>query len=416
VRTRASARTPGGELKQIRVDSEKLDSLIDQVGELVVAGAGIAQLAQEKEDPELNEAVSVVSRLISDIRENALSTRMVSIGGIFLQMRRLVRDLSHETGKDVHFSFQGGDTELDKTLAEKIAEPLTHLMRNAIDHGIEPPDRRAELGKPERGVLKLDAYYQAGGVVVEIQDDGRGLDRDRILQSALRKGLAEENREYSDREIFNFIFEPGFSTASRVTDISGRGVGLDVVRKTIENLRGQVYATSVPGQGCRFTLRLPLTLAIINGFLVKSRGSIFALPLDMVLECADLTRKNDCFGDRGIMNLRGEPLPYLDLGNLFFPDKAPPAPAAPPRTAEQVERLGSVVVVESGLNRGGTLVEELLGESQIVMKPMPRVFKKLPGMNGMTILGNGEIAMILDAPALLQLAIDREAKRARSEV
>lgn len=273
------------EARFIKVEAARLDHLIDLVGELVIAGASANLMARQSRASELVEATQHISSLIEQIRGGALSMRMVQVGDVFSRFPRVVRDLSQELQKEIDLHISGAETDLDKSMVEKLTDPLTHLVRNAIDHGIERMDARREKGKPERGNLWLNAYHESGSVVIEVADDGGGLDKDRILAKALERGLVQPDQTLSEQEIFRLIFEPGFSTVAQVTNLSGRGVGMDVVRRNIDGLRGHIEIDSEPGQGTTFRLRLPLTLAIIDGFLVEVAGRVFVVPLDMILEC-----------------------------------------------------------------------------------------------------------------------------------
>jgi two-component system chemotaxis sensor kinase CheA len=376
----------------IRVHADKLDQLIDLVGELVIAGASANLIAQRSGQSTLVEATSVLSRLVESIRDSALQLRMVQIGDTFNRFHRVVRDVSREIGKDIELVIRGGDTELDKSVVEKIGDPLMHLVRNAIDHGIEPAATRAAAGKPAQGRLELNAYHDSGSIVIEVVDDGGGLPKDRILKKAIERGIAQAGDILSDQEVINLIFQPGFSTADQVTNLSGRGVGMDVVRKNIQALRGQVDVDSEPGQGSRFTIRLPLTLAIIDGFLVSSGFASYVIPLDMVVECLEL---NAVSMDRDYLDLRGEVLPFIRLRQLFAVAGDPP-------------KRENVVVVRVAQQKAGIVVDQLLGEFQTVIKPLGNLFRNLRGISGSTILGSGDVALILDVPTLTAIAGRRE--------
>ncbi|MBL8532956.1 MAG: chemotaxis protein CheA, partial [Betaproteobacteria bacterium] len=369
------------EAKFIRVQADKLDSLISLVGELVIAGAGANLLARQAKDMRMLEATQSITDLVEEIRNGALQLRMVQIGETFTRFRRVVRDVSQELGKQIELVISGAETELDKSVVEKIADPLMHLVRNSMDHGIEMPDARIAAGKPANGTLRLNAYHDSGSIVIEVIDDGKGLDRDRILQKAWERGLVASNAELTDQEVYGLIFMPGFSTAEKVTSLSGRGVGMDVVKRNIEALRGSVTLDSRPGAGTTISIRLPLTLAIIDGFLVTVGKSSFVVPLDMVVECIELPAETPAAA--GYLNLRGEVLPFLRLREVFDIDA--PAPVH-----------DNVVVVRNGAQRAGFVVDRLLGEFQTVIKPLGRLFRNLQGIGGSTILGNGEVALILD--------------------
>jgi two-component system chemotaxis sensor kinase CheA len=378
----------------IRVQADKLDQLIDLVGELVIAGASASLIAQKSGQSTLVEATSVLSRLVENIRDSALQLRMVQIGDTFNRFHRVVRDVSREIGKDIELVISGGETELDKSVVEKIGDPLMHLVRNAIDHGIEPANVRAAAGKPVQGRLELNAYHDSGSIVIEVGDDGGGLPKDRILKKAIERGIAQPGDTLSDQEVINLIFQPGFSTADQVTNLSGRGVGMDVVRKNIQALRGRVDVQSEAGQGSRFTIRLPLTLAIIDGFLVSSGAASYVIPLDMVVECLEL---NASSMERDYLNLRGEVLPFIRLRHLFEVDGEAP-------------KRENVVVVRSAHQKAGIVVDHLLGEFQTVIKPLGTLFRNLRGISGSTILGSGDVALILDVPTLTALAGRRESE------
>ena len=372
--------------QMLRVPADKLDVLINLVGELVIASAGNALQAQS--GPQA-EAAAQVTRLVEEIRERALKLRMVEIGETFARFQRVVRDTARELGKDIALHIHGADTEMDKSLVEAIADPLMHLVRNAMDHGIERPEVRQQHGKPAQGNLRLSANHDAGSIVIEVADDGAGLNRDRICAKAVERGLltAEAAAALPDPDVWLLIFEPGFSTADAVTDLSGRGVDMDVVRRNIESIRGTIDIQSTAGQGTTMRLRLPLTLAIIDGFLVESAGRSYVLPLDAVVECLQYQPVNS---GQGYISLRGEVLPLLDLRQALGSD---PHAGTPARQ--------NVVVVHAAGQRAGLVVDALLGEYQTVIKPLGALFAHLRGIGGSTILGNGVVALILDVPALL---------------
>jgi len=382
------------EAKFVRVDAAKLEALITQVGEMVIAGASASLRAQSAGDGALNEAMSLMGRLVEEIRDSALSLRMVEIGETFHRFQRVVRDVSRELGKDIELVTSGNDTELDKMVVEKINDPLMHLVRNAIDHGIEAPALRQAKGKPVQARVALNAYHESGSIIIEVADDGGGLNREKILNKAVERGIVSSGQNLSDHEIHNLIFEPGFSTAEQVTNISGRGVGMDVVRRNIEALRGSIELDSQEGLGTTVRIRLPLTLAIIDGFLIEVGGSSFVVPLDMVVECLELTAA-DRGGRRDYLNLRGEVLPFVRLRQLFDIEGEKP-------------RRENVVVVHYAGQKAGLVVDRLLGEFQTVIKPLGGMFRHLRGISGSTILGSGEVALILDVPATVQHAANRE--------
>jgi two-component system chemotaxis sensor kinase CheA len=377
-----------GEARQIRVQAEKLDRLIDLVGELVISSAAAQLKAQKSGQADLAEANAGLVDLVENMRELSTQLRMVRIGEAFNRFRRAARDMAKDMQRDIELVIRGEETELDKSLVEKIGDPLMHLLRNALDHGIEPAEIRLARGKSAKGRVELNAYHETGGIVIEVSDDGAGLDRDKILAKAIERGLLTAEQTLSDEEIFDLIFLPGFSTAETVTSISGRGVGMDVVRSNIIALRGSVEVQSAPSQGTKFIFRLPLTMAIIDGFLVGVGKASYVIPLERVVECLEL-RGEDV--DRHFLNLRGELLPLLRLSEFFG------------QQATRPERE-NVVVVRLGRGAVGIVVDVLHGEQQTVIKPLAALFRNLRGIAGSTILGTGEVALILDVPSLLALA------------
>ncbi len=384
------------ESRFIRVHADKLDHLINLVGELVIAGASTSLLAQRSRDAALHEATSTVSRLVEEIRDGALQMRMVQIGETFNRFQRVVRDVSKEIGKEIELLISGAETELDKSVVEKIGDPLMHLVRNSMDHGIETAEVRLACGKTAKGAVQLNAYHDSGSIVIEVGDDGGGLNRERILNKALERGLVSPNQNLSDQEIYALIFEAGFSTAEQVTSLSGRGVGMDVVRRNIEALRGTVEIDSQQGAGTVIRIRLPLTLAIIDGFLMGVNGASYVVPLDMVVECIELSElERRAARERSYINLRGEVLPFLRLKDVF-------------EVQGKAGRRENIVVVQYAGQKAGLVVDELMGEFQTVIKPLGKLFGNLKGISGSTILGSGEVALILDVPALIQRAVNKE--------
>src|SRR5690606_20445212 len=327
--------------KSLRVDAEKLDQLVNLIGELVIATASSRLQAGVNAEPALKESLSVMERLVESIRDSALSLRMVQIGETFNRFQRVVLDVSRELGKDVRLEISGGDAELDKTLVERIRDPLMHLVRNGIDHGLESTQVRQEQGKPAQGTIRLNAFHDSGSIIIEVSDDGKGLQRDAIRKKAIEKGLIREQDELSDREIYRLIFEPGFSTAAQVTNLSGRGVGMDVVKREVESLRGSVDIDSAPGKGTKISIRLPLTLAIINGFLFRVGSAHYVIPLELVGECIESPRLNGT--DEAYMSLRNSILPLLRLSNLFQQEVQP-------------NQRENVIVIESAGTRTGLVV------------------------------------------------------------
>ena len=379
----------------IRVNAETLDQHINLIGELIIASAGASLIAQQIAMPELLEVAARLSRLVEEVRDSALTLRMVQIGATFNRFQRVVRDVSADLGKDIRLEISGAETDLDKTVVEKIGDPLTHLVRNSMDHGIESAEVRLSCGKPAHGTVKLNAYHDSGSIVIEVSDDGGGLNRERILNKAIERGLVKADQPMDDDEIYNLIFEPGFSTVEQVSNLSGRGVGMDVVRRNITALRGTVEIDSRAGKGTTMRIRLPLTLAIIDGFLVGVNGSSFVVPLDMVIECIELPTGSAGEGDNNYLNLRGEVLPYVRLREMF-------------EVEGQAGRRENIVVVQYAGHKVGLVVDNLLGEFQTVIKPLGKVFGSVRGFGGFTIMGSGEVALILDVPRLMQQVSGKE--------
>ncbi|MET0319423.1 MAG: chemotaxis protein CheA [Duganella sp.] len=380
------------ESRSIRVDSDKLDRLIDLVGELIIAGARANVIGQHLHNTDLQEVTSTLSGLVEDVRDAALDLRMVKIGATFNRFQRVVHDVARELGKDIGLTVEGEDAELDKTVVEKIGDPLMHLVRNAMDHGIEPADVRVAAGKPAKGMIRLNAFHESGSIVIQVSDDGGGLRKDKILAKAIERGLVDPERKLTDSEIYNLIFEAGFSTADKITNLSGRGVGMDVVKRNITALRGSVDVTSREGEGATVTVRLPLTLAIIDGFLVQVGTSVFVIPLDTIEECIEFAAEPG----QDYSNLRGQVLPFIRLRSLFQLDGAP-------------ARRESIVVLRFGKVRAGLVVDTLLGEFQTVIKPLSPIFSEVRCISGSTILGSGDVALILDVGAVLQAVEGRSA-------
>ncbi|WP_031569630.1 chemotaxis protein CheA [Rheinheimera texasensis] len=378
----------------LKVEARKLDGLINLIGELVTSGAEMDSLLSELGNSKITESFSVLNSLLEQIRDGALSLRMVQIGESFSRLRRIVRDVSKELGKEIDLIVEGADTELDKSMVEKLSDPLMHIVRNALDHGIEPTELRLYKGKPAQGQLKLSARHEAGSVVIEISDDGAGLNVQKIRDKAIEKGILAPDRDLSEADTYKLIFEPGFSTAAAVTNLSGRGVGMDVVRRNIEELRGQIQIRSAIEKGTTFSIRLPLTLAIIDGFLVSVADTKLVLPLNMVQECMEFKPGLQTQG-RNYLDLRGEVLPFIRLSDIF---------RLPGRRLQRE----NVVIVQYGSDRAGLVVDALHGELQAVIKPLNSMFQSLRGIGGSTILGSGDIGLILDIPQLVQFATNLE--------
>jgi two-component system chemotaxis sensor kinase CheA len=321
---------------------------------------------------------------------------MLPIGTTFSKFKRLVRDLSNQLGKEVILSTEGGETELDKTVIESLNDPMVHIIRNSIDHGIEPPNDRDAAGKPGQGVVNLSATHSGGNVLIRISDDGAGLDTHSIRAKAEEKGLITPDAELEDKDIYYLIFEPGFSTAAEVTDVSGRGVGMDVVKKGIENLRGSIEVESQKGRGTTITLKLPLTLAIIDGLLVDIGKDLYVIPLSVVEECVEMSREEaNRSRERNMMNFRGNVVPYLNLRDMFQVEGDPPA-------------LEQVVIVEANNKTVGFGVDKLIGQNQTVIKTLSKVYKDVKGLSGATILGDGNVALILDMTELVKSIKNRD--------
>ena len=377
-------------VSNVRVSSEKLDNLVNLVGELVVVQARLSQTAIAQNMPELNSVAEDVERLVGELRDNAMSLRMLPIGTTFSKFKRLVRDLSKELGKEVELVTEGAETELDKTVIEQLNDPLVHIIRNSLDHGIETPEQRESSGKPRCGQMKLSALHSGANVVIRISDDGAGLNTEAIRQKAIDKGLISKDSELSEHDVHALIFAPGFSTSEEVTSLSGRGVGMDVVRRNIEALRGGVDIDSVRGAGTTITIKLPLTLAIIEGLQVEIQSDYFVIPLAMVEECIELSQDDRSISDaRHYVNVRDELVPYVRLREWFD------IPGKPP----QIEQI---VIVNFDDRRVGIVVDRVIGEHQTVIKSLGKVYQNMHGLSGATIRGDGTVALILDVPILVQ--------------
>lgn len=376
-------------ISSIRVAAEKLDKLVDLVGELVTMQAHLTQKAYTENDPDLLVISEQVERLTDELRENAMSMRMLPIGTIFGRFKRLVRDLSSELGKEIELIAEGAETELDKTVIEKLHDPLVHIIRNSIDHGIESPSVRESVHKPRIGTICISAVHSGAHVVIEVRDDGNGLDKEAIREKAIEKNLILPDEYLSDSEVYSFICHPGFSTATDVTSVSGRGVGMDVVKKTIDALKGFVDITSEKGKGTTITIKLPLTLAIIEGLLVDIGGRSFVLPLSIVEECIELTRDDirKSHG-RNLAHIRGELVPYIRLRKEFG-------------ISGDLPSIEQIVVTSTKGNKVGLVVDSVIGEHQTVIKNIGKIYKNVKGISGATILGNGSVALIVDVPGLL---------------
>jgi two-component system chemotaxis sensor kinase CheA len=399
-RTTTAAEARGS--SSIRVSTEKLDRLVNLVGELVNVQARLSEIAVLRDDPEVMAISEQVDRLTAELRENSMSMRMLPLRTTFERFRRLVRDLGLELNKQVELAIEGADTELDKTVIDQLNDPLVHLIRNSMDHGVETPETRRAAGKPPGATIKLSAYYSGAQVLIRVSDDGRGLDADAIRARAIERGLIDASAPLSESDLFALILAPGFSTAQTITDVSGRGVGMDVVRRNVEALRGSIEISSHPGAGMAVTLRLPLTLAIIDGLLVRVGPTHFVLPLANSLECVELSRQDiqDAHGNH-LANVRGETVPYIRLSEYF-------------EMAGNRPEREQIMVVEVVDGHYGLVVDEVVGNHQTVIKNVGRLYRGVPMISGATILGNGTVALILDPHRLVENAIQTAARVKRT--
>ncbi len=387
----------------LKVNSKKIDDLINKVSEMVIRNAQIAGYTENKEDEILEDMVNSMSTLLEDVRDGVMNIRMVQVKDSFSKYRRIVTDTASKLSKEIDFILEGEDTELDKSVVEKLSDPLTHMIRNSVDHGIEKPEVRISKGKNPKGKVVLRAYPDAGTIVIELEDDGAGINKEAILNKAIKNGIVDASDKLSDKEIYKLIFAAGLSTAEVVSDISGRGVGMDVVRRNIEDLRGVIEVDSSMNQGSKITIRLPLTLAIIDGFLVQSGHSKFIIPVEMISQCIELTDeyKSEVEGANTI-NVRGKVLPLLNL-RKFYKDEITPEELE----GDEDEYRQNVVIVRFASYEVGLLVDELYGQQQTVIKPLGGIFEKVSGISGGSILGSGEIALILDIPKLIENQIKK---------
>lgn len=392
-----SAKTDSG---SIRVGTDKIDSLINMVGELVITQAMLNELGESDEIDQaklaaLREGLAQLSHNTRDLQESVMRIRMLPISFVFSRFPRLVRDISQKLDKQVELKLIGEQTELDKTVMEKISDPMVHLIRNSLDHGLETPEERVAAGKSETGTVTLNAYHQGGNIVIEIIDDGRGLNTAKIKEKALANGLIDESEELTDDEINELIFRPGFSTADAVSDLSGRGVGMDVVKRNINELNGTVEVASTPNVGSTFTIRLPLTLAILDGQLITVGNNVYIIPLVSIVESLqiDIAKVNSVGGGLDVLRLRDEYIPIMRLHEIFNHSDA----------KTKLEE-GLVVVVESDNEKVGLLVDDLMAQQQFVIKSLEANYKKVDGISGATILGDGSVSLIVDISGLIKLA------------
>lgn len=379
----------------IRVDTAKLDRMLNLAGEIAIAQGRLRQVIEHGgiDKSEALEAQDQVERLSLELQEYIMKVRMVPVGPTFRQYIRTVRDVAQEHGKSALLSLDGEDVEVDVSVIEHLKDPLTHMIRNALDHGIEEPELRKSHGKDPCGTISLKAFHEGANIVIQVSDDGAGLRRNKIIERARLNGVVAEPEKLSDQDLYRLIFEAGFSTADAVTDLSGRGVGMDVVRRNIEALRGSVAVDSEPGKGTTISVKLPLTLAIIEGFGVGIGDDTYVLPLHSVIECIEMpVSERTHERAQGVINLRGEPLPYVRLRSWF--DLASPRP-----------NRENIVVVELDGAKAGLAVDSLQGSRQTVIKSLGEQFKDLPGISGSAIMGNGRVALILDVAALMREVI-----------
>jgi len=392
-----AATKPAGE--SVRVPAERLDELMDRVGELVIVQSRLSQLANSggaAADMVLRSISEEIERLASELRDTMMVLRMVPVASLFGRFRRLVHDLARETGKTIELSTEGEATEVDKTVIERLADPMVHLIRNACDHGLETPEDRVAVGKPPAGQVRLSAHQAGGEVMITIRDDGRGIDRERVRAKAESQGLLQPGQQVSDSELLHMIFHPGFSTAAAVTNLSGRGVGMDVVKRTIESLRGAIDIKSAPGEGSTVTLRIPLTLAIIDGLLVRVGEERYVIPLAAVEECLELSLEEDLRSrGRSFITLRDRLVPYLRLREMFD-------------TGTRPDPHQKIVVIATGAERVGLVVDQIIGSHQTVIKSMSALHREVATFAGATILGDGGVALILDVVQLVTLGQHQE--------
>jgi two-component system chemotaxis sensor kinase CheA len=382
----------------LRIAAEKLDRLLNLIGEITILRGRLGSQLRNlggRQAGEILETHEEMERLHADLHEQVMETRMVAVGTVFQPFTRVVRELSLTLGKQAELQIEGAEVALDNAVAERLREPLTHMIRNAIDHGVEPAQLRRERGKPACARLTLRALREDGGIVIQLADDGGGFQREKILARAGILGLVIEPEKLSEPDLYRLLLEPGFSTADAVTELSGRGMGMDIIRRSIEALHGTIALDSRPELGATITLRLPLTLTIINGFSVAASGEIFVIPTDAVIECVELPEEGRRgAADGGVFDWRGETLPYLRLSELFG-------------MAGTAASRESVVVLRHAGGRTGFAVDALCGQSPVVIKPLGPLFDSIPGIAGSTITGDGRVALILDVPRLIHRAAKR---------
>jgi len=406
--TDTSARKFSAKDASVRVPSERLDRLVNLVGELVMNQSRLSQIAALANLPNLASPVEDLERLVNELRDNVLGIRMMPIGATFSRFKRLVHDLSCELQKEIDLVTDGAETELDKTVLDQLGDPLVHLIRNSIDHGIEPPDERVAAGKPRRGIIRLAARHVGSHVIITITDDGRGIDPEAIRATAVEKGIIATDAKPSEREMYELIFRPGFSTAKQVTSVSGRGVGMDVVKRQFEALRGQVAMSSAVGKGTTLTLTLPLTLAIIDGLLVEIGRDQFIMPMSVVTENVEFQRAERYRNNgRNVIAVRGELIPYICLREHFdF------VSVSDPKDATSTPEIQKIVIARHGDDRVGLVVDRVLGSHQTVIQPLGRFYRDIGLVSGATIMGDGRVALILDLGGLVSAAEDQQEQMA----
>ncbi|MBI1819939.1 MAG: chemotaxis protein CheA [Nitrospirae bacterium] len=387
--------------RSIRVDIDKLDRLLNLMGEILLSHEKIKEELKRRETAQRKSQIDILylasEPILMDLQDQIMKLRMVPAGPTLRQYIRIVRDLAKSSGKIARLTIEGEDVEIDSTIIESLKDPLMHMIRNAVDHGLETPEKRKAMGKNPCGQILLKVFHDAGNIVLQIEDDGGGLRKEAIRQKGVSLGLISEGARWSDAQIFNLIFENGFSTAEKITDLSGRGVGMDVVRQNIHSLRGVIEISSEENRGSVFTVRLPLTLAIINGFGVRLGEEMYVLPMEAVVECIDIMNRKEIVPKtgKGLFLLRGKALPYIRLRELFGLEGSPP------------ERE-SIVIIQHHGSTAGLVVDAVIGEVQAVVKPLGDLFKEMPGISGSTISGNGRVGLIIDVASFLKLIEQKE--------
>jgi len=388
----------------IRVDTDKIDVLVNLVGEMVITQAMISQQIKSLPQDQFQGIIDGVTELVRhtrELQESVMAVRMQPVKSVFSRMPRIVRDLSRQLGKEIKLELSGENTEIDKTVIEQLSDPLTHMIRNSSDHGIEMPDDRAQKGKPREGTIYLTADSSGGRIIIEISDDGNGINRDRVLNKAREKGLVGQDATLSDEEIDHLIFHPGFSTADAVTNVSGRGVGMDVVKRNIGDLGGSIELINTPGEGSKFTVSLPLTLAILDGMIIASEEEQYIIPINNIIESMRVKVEDikHVAGENSVINVRGEFVPIMDLAEVFSISRN-----------QDKKNILLIVLVETGRNKMGVVVDEIIGQQQVVIKSLEDNADRVEGISGATILGDGEVSLILDIAQLQKLLVSKEHK------